>query len=95
MSSGDAWAELVGMGLSPFKVVCSAHSGTQLVERGGAQTAEDGFVSMVWLPRGASPVDSHDGAVVRAVPGAMSRCGAVLPPDTPDNYSHSHLLLNR
>ena len=31
---------------SPFKVVCSAHGGTQLVERGGAFGGADGFVSV-------------------------------------------------
>jgi hypothetical protein len=58
----SAWDDLPA-GHSPFKVMCSAHGGTQLVERGGAFGGADGFVSVAWKPRAGRPVpQSGDGA---------------------------------
>ena len=49
---------------SPFKVVCSAHGGTQLVERGGAFGGADGFVSVRWKPRAGRAVPESGTGVV-------------------------------
>jgi hypothetical protein len=66
MTAVDAWAEVIAMGFSPFKVTCSAHRGSQLVRRGGAREAEDGFVHVFWLPHGDSPVPQSGAGVVHA-----------------------------
>lgn len=66
MSAGDVWSELIGMGFSPFKVVCTAHSGTQLVERGGARPAGDGSADVVWLPRGDQRIPQSGTGVTHA-----------------------------
>jgi hypothetical protein len=66
MTAVDAWAEVIARGFSPFKVTCSAHRGTQLVRRGGAREAGDGFVHVVWLPHGASLVPLSGAGVVHA-----------------------------
>jgi hypothetical protein len=66
VAASDAWAELSAAGFSPFKVVCSAHRGSQLVRRGGARACGDGFVDVVWLPRGDSRVPQGGDGVVHA-----------------------------
>lgn len=69
MTANDAWAELVAMGFSPFKVVCTAHTASQLVRRGGARRGDDGFVHVVWLPHGDDRVP-QSGAGVRHADGS-------------------------
>jgi hypothetical protein len=66
MTANDAWAGLVADGFSPFKVTCSAHRGSQLVRRGGAREADDGFVHVLWLPHRDSPVPQSGAGVVHA-----------------------------
>jgi hypothetical protein len=51
-------------GCSPFKLVCSAHGGMQFVDRGGAREMADGFVDVLWRPRGDQRVPQDGNGVV-------------------------------
>jgi hypothetical protein len=70
MTAADAWDELAP-GFSPFKVVCGAHPGSQLVERGGAVEAGDGFVVSAWKPRADRTVP-ETGSGVRHADGSRT-----------------------
>ena len=76
---GDAWAGFPP-GYSPFKIVCTAHNGSQLVERGGAKALGGGFVDVRWKPRGEQRIpQSRDGVVhadgSRTFEATCPKCG--------------------
>lgn len=76
----DAWASLIAEGYSPFKVVCGAHRGSQLVRRGGARSEADGRVTVRWevhkgrgAPVAGAGVCDEDGAATFEL--TCPRCG--------------------
>ena len=82
----NAWADLPA-DHSPFKVVCTAHSGTQLVERGGAHEEPDGFVTIRWKPRNGRVVPESDTTVRHADGSKTSAPGGIRRADGSGTYT--------
>jgi hypothetical protein len=69
MGAADAWAAVIAEGFSPFKVICDAHRGSQMVRRGGARPKPDGGVELRWevyrgrgAPVSGAGISDDDGA---------------------------------
>jgi hypothetical protein len=62
MAEPGFWGVMAAGGFSPFKVVCTAHRGSQMVRRGAARTGPGGMVELQWeVYRGRGAPAAGDG----------------------------------